>query len=444
MPPQVLVSGPELRIRLEGGKESYSPGDTVSGCIYRSRPTPSTGTEPTISLHGQSKSEVTQSAGYTRKHFVSCCRFFDTRRTTQSLYPGQPLDIQSDSSGASWPFAITIPEYMDPKAIAASDIKQKQSFLPLSPDTVAAQATPSSFHEPSKGNKAIEGFVEYYLQAKFQFVTQRKTFFSRQYKTESHEAIMPLRVEHFSTGPPMTDFPLKRYTTSKRISSQRLIPGMEDNRLSLSQKAQRFLGSSKIPRLMFEIHFDVPTVLQLDNDNPVPLNICLEPIWKSTSDIVREAPPNFTVEYLVVRIKPTTELPMRTQTFTVVRKPMDVITEDRVASLDTKIQLSLVAEDTGKNPETVDIGKLVNFNWSRAAIRKISTGPNGRKLYPSFITYNIAHRHWLSWELHGVVAGEKVKLDGTHTVKLLPPSSSKQSTSTQLDEAPPPYEKGDN
>lgn len=444
MPPQVLVSGPELRIRLEEGKKSYSPGDTVRGCIYRSIPTTSTSAEATISLHGQSESKVTKSAGYTRTHFVSRCRFFNTRQTTQSLYSDQPLDIQSDSGGASWPFAITIPEYFDPKAIAASDINQKRSFLPLSPDAVAAQAVPSSFHDSSSGGKVIGGFVEYYLQAKFQFVTQRKAFFSSQYKTESHEAIMPLRVEYLSPGPPMTDFQLKRHTTSKQISSQRLIPCMEDIRPSLSQKAQRFLGSSQVPRLMFKIHFDVPTVLQLDNENPVPLNVGLEPIWSRTSDIIREVPQNFTIEYLVVRIKPATELPMKTRTFTLARKALDVIAEDRVASLDTKIQVPLVAADTDKNSETVDIGKLVNFNLSRAAIRKIATQPHGMKLYPSFTTYNISHRYQLSWELHGVMAGEKIKLDGTHKVTLLPPSSSKQNTPTELPEAPPADEKGEN
>ncbi|CAL5875197.1 uncharacterized protein PFLUO_LOCUS9501 [Penicillium psychrofluorescens] len=441
MPAQVLVSGPELGIRLEGGKKSYSPGDIVSGCIHRSIPTISTSAEATISLHGQSESKVSQSAGYTRKVFVNRCRFFSPRQTTQSLYSDQPLDIQSDSSGASWPFAITIPEYLDPQAIATSDIKQKRSFLELSSDAVAAQAIPSSFQA---GNKTIGGFVEYYLQAKFQFVTQRKAFFSRQYTTECHEAIMPLRVEYFSPGPPMMDFPLKRYTTSKQISSQRLIPGMEDTKLSLSQKTQQFLGSSKVPRLMLKFHFDVPTVLQLDNENPVPLNVGLEPIWNSTSDIIREVPQNFTIEYLVVRIKPTTELPMKTERFTVARKAIDVIAEDTVASLDAKIQVPLVvAVDTNKNPETVDIGKIVNFTLSRAAIRKIATQRHGTKLYPSFTTYNISHQYQLSWELHGVMAGEKIKLDGTHYVKLLPPSSSTQNQPAELSEAPPAYVKSE-
>lgn len=438
MSAQVLVSGPELGIRLEGGKESYSPGDIVSGYIYRSIPTTSTSAEATISLHGQSESRVSKSAGYTRTVFVSRCRFFNTRQTTQSLYSDQPLHIQSDSSGASWPFAITIPEFLDPKTIAASDIDQKRSFLPLSPDAVASQAIPSSFHE---GSKAIGGFVEYYLQAKFHFVAQRKGFFSKQYKTEYHEAIMPLRVELVSPGPPMTDFQLRRHTISKQISSQRLIPGIQDTKLSLSQKTQRFLGSSTVPRLMFKIHFDAPTILQLDNKNPVPLNVGLEPIWGSTSDIIREVPQNFTVESLVVRIKPTTELPTKTRSFTVARKAVDVITEDRVASLDTKIQVPLVAADTDKNSGTVDIGKLANFNLSRAAIRKIATQLHGIKLYPTFVMYNISHRYQLSWELHGVMAGENIKLDGTHHVTLLPPSSSKQNLPTELLDPPPAYEK---
>jgi hypothetical protein len=102
---------------------------------------------------------------------------------------------------------------------------------------------------------------------------------------------------------------------------------------------------------------------------------------------------------------------------------MDLIAEDRVASLDTKIHIPLVTADTSKKLDSVDIGKLMNFNLSRAAIKGIMRQRHGMKLYPSFTTYNISHQYELSWELWGVMAGEKIKLDGAHKVTLLPASS---------------------
>lgn len=367
--------------------------------------------------------------------------FFSTRQTTQILYSDKPLDIQSGSSGASWPFTITVPEYVDPDAIAATGIDQEQSYLQLSPNAVATQLLPPSFYE---SRRALGGFVEYYLQAKFQFVSQRKGFFSGRGKIESHEAIMPLRVEYISPEPPIADFQLKRHTTSQQIASQRLVPGMEDNKLSLSQKTLQILGSSKVPRLMFKIHLDVPTALQLENENHVPLNIRLEPIWSSTSDIIREVSQKFTVEHLVLRIVPATELRTKTRSFTYARKAMDLIAENRVGSLSTKIHVPLVAAGTYKEPEIVDIGKLLNFNLSRETTRRIAVQPHAMKLYPSFTTYNISHQYKLSWELRGVMTGEKIQLNGEHIVTLLPRSSPRQNLSTESFKAPMPYEKEEN
>lgn len=416
MPAHVVVSGSELGIRLEGGKTSYRPGDTVSGCIYRLEPTTSTSARVTISLHGKSETRVKRSGGYTSKMVYNRFSFFDSNQTTQVLHYDKPLDIQSGGSDGSWPFIITLPKYVDPKAIDAAGIEQKRSYLPLSPDAVAAQPIPPSFNE---SRNTLGGFVEYYLQAKIEFVYS-KGFFTGRAKTKSHEAIMPLQVEYVS--PPITDFHLERHVISEHISSPRLAPGMRDTRLSWSQKTKRVFGSSKIPRLFFKIHLDIPTALQLESENSVPFKVGLEPIWSSTSDDIRHVPQEFTLKSLVVRIKPVTELRMTSRSVTYARKPMDIIAEDRVGSLGANIYVQLLAADTYEDPEIVNVGKLMNFSLNREAISRIAMQPQGMKLYPSFTTYNISHQYQLSWELRGEIAGEKIQVDGKHAVTLLPSS----------------------
>lgn len=397
------------------------------GCITRTEPTASDHAQLTISLHGRSKSSVKTSSGYSSHVSVGKFSFFDAdKTTTRVLHTGKPMTIEpSSSSRTSWPFTITIPLSINHDSVVATGISQEHSYLPLGPDA-AAQPIPSTFN--FKGG-ASASFVEYYLQAELQLSSQGKGLFSGRDKIKTYEAILPLQVRHVSSGPPITDFKLQRKSIPQSISSPRLVPGMKDAELSFSQKAQKVLGSSKTPKLTFRVYIDAPTVLQLESESCVPFRVGCEPIWGSTSEEIRGVLQNFTIESLSVRVKPTTDLKVKSRGYrgsaisaSYASKEIHLVAAKGIGPLGGNVCIPGDAE--GPTDPLLDVGKLVNFNLSGLALRSIAKQPSETKLYPDFTTYNIKRSHQLLWKLHGVIAGEKVELTGGHAVTLLPSLSS--------------------
>lgn len=250
------------------------------------------------------------SSGYSQHISVGKFSLFDSdKTTTQVLHSSKPITIEpSNKTSTSWFFAFTIPISIDlNSSLVASGIPQEQSYLPLDLDA-AAQPIPPTFN--FKGGSST-GFIEYYLQVELQLSSKGKGLFSSRDKIKTYEAILPLEVRHVSSRPLITDFKLQRQSIIQCISSHRLVSGLKDAELSFSQKAQKFLGSSKTPKLAVRIHIDFPTVLQLESETCVPFRVGCEPIWGSTSKEIRNVHQNFTIEFLGVRIKPTTDVKVK-------------------------------------------------------------------------------------------------------------------------------------
>lgn len=409
MPPTVAISCPALGIQLGRTETPYIPGDVIIGQIYRTAPTVAPHGRLTITLYGRAESCMIMTRGMAYKDYYGSFNLFDPGSTTKILFSDKPLHIEAGSNGV-WPFAITIPSSIDYNTLNAQRISQSQSFLPLDSETVAAQSLPSSFRS-RKFSSGIGAYIEYVLEAELEVSERGKTKIGR--------AAQPVQIQHFAPGSPIASFPLTRRSHNRRIVSQRLIPGLRDGELSFSQKAQQFIGSSKLPNFVFKVHVDLPTVLQVGNTHLMPLRIGIEPLWNRTTEIIREVPQRIKIEALSVRLELYLKIKCRDfKAFD--SQEIELIAPEAVRALDEDIYLAwdVIDPNSRKTPSSnfIDVGELLDFRLGKESLMH---------LYPTFTTYNIQHTHRLSCDLRGVFDDEKIKVVSSHDVTVLPPSDTR-------------------
>lgn len=424
MPPTVAISCPALGISLAGAVTRYSPGDVIIGHIYRTTPTVAPHARLTVTLYGRSESCMIMTKGMASSEDYGCLNFFDPGTTTQILHSDKPLHIEAGSNGVSWPFVMTIPSSIDYDTLNAQRISQNQSFLSLEPGAVAAQPLPSSFR--SRGfSSGIGAYVEYVLEAELE-VSERG-------KTKTSRAALPVQVIDFVPGPPVTEFLSTRRSHNRRIVSQRLVPGLRDGELSFSQKAQQFIGSSKLPNFAFKVHVELPTLLQIGNKNCMPLRIGIEPLWDSTTEMIRDVPQRIKIESLAVRLDPS--LRIKSRDFKASdSKQIDIVPSDVIRNLEGDVYMAwgtAGAIESNQQPriEFIELGELLDFRLGRKSLGH---------LYPSFTTYNIQHSYKLSFDLRGVFDDEKIKVISNHEVNVLPPSRPRDRRVPPSEYEPPP------
>lgn len=424
MAPTVAISCPALGISLAGTARRYSPGDVIVGHIYRTTPTVAPDARLTVTLYGRSESSMIMTKSMASSEDYGCLSFYDPGTTTQILHSDKPLHIEAGSNGISWPFVITIPPSIDNITLSAQRILQNQSFLSLDPEAVAAQSLPSSFR--SRGfSSGIGAYIEYVLEAELEVSERGKTKISR--------AAQPVQVQDYVPGPPITDFQLIRRSHSRRIVSPRLLPGLRVGELSFSQRAQHFIGSSKLPNFVFKVHVDLPTVLQIGNPNHMPLRIGIEPLWDSTSKVIRDVPQKIKIESLVMRLVATLRIKSGDYKASD-SKQIDIVASEAIRNLDEDIYMAWGtpgATESEQQPliEFIELGELLDFR-----LRRESLG----YLYPSFTTYNIQHSYKLSLDLRAVFDDGKIRVTSSHEVNVLPSSDPRDGRILLSEYEPPP------
>lgn len=408
MPPTVAISCPALGIQLDQTETPYIPGDVIIGQISRTAPTVAPHARLTVTLYGRAESCMIMTRGMAYRDCSGSFNLFDPGMATKTLFSDKPLHIEPGRN-ASWPFAITIPSSIDYDTLNAQKISKSQSFLPLDPEAVATQSLPSSFRS-RKFSSGIGAYIEYVLEAELELSERGKTRISR--------AAQPVQIGHFTIGPPIANFQLTRRSHDRRIVSQRLIPGLKDGELSFSQRAQQFIGSSKLPNFVFKVHVDLPTVLQVGNTNPMPLRIGIEPLWDRTTEIIREVSQRIKIESLSVRLELCLKIKCRDyKAFS--SHEVDIITPEAVRTLDEDIFLAWDTPDDSDSKQAskfIDVGELLDFRLGKESLVH---------LYPSFTTYNIQHSHRLSCDLRGVFDDERIKVVSSHEVTVLPSSDAR-------------------
>lgn len=410
MPQTQAKSSGCLAIQVDGSpKPRFSPGDVIIGRVQRTSPIVSPRARVSISLHGRAKSRLVVHHGQSSTVYRGRFQFFDDRQNVYQLFDG-PCHIEAGSQ-SDWPFAVTVPTSLNHGVLTRGN-PYGRSFLPLTPGDVANHPLPSTF---SGGSSSVSAFVEYFLHAKLWLHVHDST--------EFHEAILPIAIWNPWRDPPITEFKLRRHNIPYTITSQRLVPGMEDAKLSISQKTQKFFGSSKVPVLNFVPEISIPTVIQIENPKPFPFLIRINPVWSKTSEIIRNVPQKVRLTHIELHLKEDVEI--KCDSFSSRGRggsnshKRDLRADVALRSLGKDVYIPCVGGGSPAQP--LDLGNLLNFRLGYAGmIRQISVHPHG--IYPDFMTYNIRNTHRLKWEVHISVANEVEKFRGEQMVTILPPS----------------------
>ncbi|KAF4998388.1 hypothetical protein FDECE_11815 [Fusarium decemcellulare] len=396
MPQAVEVCKPALGIRLENQRAEYAPGDTIMGCVYRTSHTVSPSSSVSLRMSGRIQTRLSDTNHRAPFNLIS-------PEHAQTIFEG-PLHIAGDEH--VWPFVMTIPQYVDPQHL---DCNTKiDTNVPF--DT-RDHILPSTFKlDDFRRNEA---FIEYFLQATLKI--------SRKGNIETVSARLPFRVTNMSPKPPIVDFELKRSISSGSVSSYRLVPGMEDAKLSLSQKMKQSLSTASVPEFAFNLQVDAPRLLQLSNPDPVPFRLRAIPDWHRTSDSMRDVPQKIKLLSLSVQIATDTDIIFE-------RSPSPYNLHE---SYEVDLRFMKAIRARGKEvfipcadeSTPIDVGRLSNLRLGPPGSVYPDTRLHGQfSLHSTFTTYNIRQSHRLLWKVCVEIAGEKFDVSGSQAVTLLTPS----------------------
>ncbi|KAF5639072.1 hypothetical protein F52700_4241 [Fusarium sp. NRRL 52700] len=395
-----------LGIRLEGDQHSYCPGDTIVGCVYRQSPIVSPDSSVTISLSGRTKSKIVVHRASTNNTTDYRGRFnlIPESVCSQKIFQG-PLHIESGGDEQTWPFAITLPKHIDPKYLQCG--RQDQSYLPLS---ATDHVLPSTYTLRSLGE--TEGFIEYFVKATLRVTAKGHITMT--------EAVLPFNVINLSPDPPIADFGLKSSRSRQTMSSYRLVPGMEDVKLSFSQRMKQSFSTSSVPEFVFNLLVDVPTVIQLENPTPIPFKLRVVPDSNATSEVLKEIPQKVRLSSVSIRIVSSTEVICEGTLFSQTNEKREEI-DLNVESAIRRIQSDIYIPCTDEGPP-LDVGEMIDLRLEQLRPGSSHRPSSLAKLNPTFTTYNIRHSHRLTWKVMGEIAGERFSALGAVPVNILMPS----------------------
>ncbi|KAJ4081281.1 hypothetical protein NW760_012638 [Fusarium oxysporum] len=409
MPQTGPSMSPALGIRLEGDLHSYSPGDTIIGYVYRKSPVVSPDSSVTISLSGRTKSKIVIHRANSTSTYRGRFNLISESACSQKIFQG-PLHIESGGDEQTWPFAITLPKHVEPRYLQGGG--QDESFLPLD---ATDHILPSTYTLRSLGN--TEGFIEYFVKA-----TLRAT---GQGHVNMTEAVLPFNVINLSPDPPIADFALKGSRSRQTMSSYRLVPGMEDVKLSFSQKMKQSFSTSSVPEFVYNLLVHVPTVIQLDNPTPIPFKLRVVPDLNGTSEIIKEIPQKVKLSSVSIRIVSSTEVICEGTLYPHTkekREEIDLCVESAIGRIKDDIYIPCTDEWP-----SLDIGDIIDLRLGQLR-PGFPHRPGGGyvQFNPTFTTYNIRHSHRLTWKVIGEIAGERFSALGTVALKILMPSDERR------------------
>lgn len=391
MPQTSRVSNTVLGIQLEGNQLAYGPGDTIIGRVYRKNPIVAPNAQIAISLHGRAKSKLEVSRGNSNNTYRGRFTLVNPRKHSQVIFKG-PLHISKSGDAQEWPFAVTIPTYCEPVR------GQFDTFLPSDAEALAQEKLPPSYSGSANGG-GTEGFVEYFVQADLRYWGAKDS--------HNHTSTYPFYLRQYLPDPPIADFMLKRLQYNRAVTSQRLVPGMEDAELTKSQKMKKFFGTSSVPSMVFSLEVETPTVIQLENPNTLPFRLRIVPWWDKTSEVIRDVPQKFKLTHFVLKLGQVGHIKCD-GTFSTHDDSFNNKMTYNLNSLIRKHKTPIEVPCTDEwSP--LDIGELLGLRFGHNGVTDRKPWPVGTgRLAPSFRTYNIRVIHRLSWELKFEVAGEEV------------------------------------
>ncbi len=409
MPQTGSLFGPELAIALDSSQD-YQPGDVIVGRITRSAHIVSPRGSVTVKLFGRTKSKIT----VRRRHRNAN----NTTTTTTSHYRGRfslfevvsgplfdgPIHIPPEGQPAQWPFRLNIP--VKPWQAVAADEGSGGSFLPLDPGAVSGQGLPFTFYCEHNENSHCthECFVEYVIEA-----TLHQEHGSKMVTTT---AAIPITIRP-APSPRVTNFDLRLCSLPGSLRSQRLLPGMEDSELSFKEKTAKFFHSSKVPKLIYRVEVECPSVLQLGN--PFPFCVRVVPDQAASSESIAK------VEHVVHLTGAHFKIKAQTEVLATGTWGQHEAQGVRRHEFDLAWRESMMLP-SGGDVQPLDLGTQMGIRFYPGEVTY--NGGSVRfetPIYPSFTTYNIRHSHGIKWKLTISLAKESFEFESEQPVLILGP-----------------------
>jgi len=404
MPRTLELSFRLLSINING-QNPFSPSDTIAGNVVRTNPILTTQTTVKITIHGRAKSHMVVHRVNSSSTYRGRFRLIDHVRRAQTLHEG-PVHIPPGGGPEEWLFLIRLPTYVDDEVA----FQHQDTFIPQRNSARRTHVLPPTYHATTSDGK--DSFVEYYLKATFRGFAQDQW--------QIYEAILPIRLCARSEEPPLADWGLTRYTFRRSLTSQKMVPGMEDVLLSTSQRLRKLFHASSVPELCFRAEVDAPTRIQLENLATIPLRIRVVPEWDLTSQILRNVPQNIRLLRATLKIKQFCEVKCEGT-----RKTYEDVFFDKIPMLLNSSSRSAkpIEVPFGEELSSLDLGQLANLH---IGFNGLMERPMANiSISPSFVTYNLRVRHTLGWAIALGIGGEECVIRNGRDFPLvvLPPSA---------------------
>ncbi|RYP50910.1 hypothetical protein DL768_003670 [Monosporascus sp. mg162] len=436
MPQTLAQASPNLEILLDGARNSYRAGDTISGRVSRTAPLVASHARLAIQLCGRTKSKMVVSRGQAgTSTYRGRFNLFNSERNKRDLFEG-PIHIEADGGNQDWGFTLTVPSGPDPSAVVAGN-DQKFSYLPLGHHDIQTHPLPPVFYTSGFFiSTTYHCFVEYFLEAKLHISAAGGD-------EQVQRAVVPLSILPLSTPDILTEFPLTKQSFLCRISTYRFTHGEEAGGLSLGQKTREFFGSSKVPQFTFSLQVEHPVVLQVENSINIPFRLLVLPDYDQTSEAIRDSPHTVTLTSMTFEIKVSTKL--------ICRGTLSPHTADQTRKVGADLKSAIdqrhepIVLPSGDKAEPLDVGDLLQLNLTSLISRGVRAllKRQTARLYPSFTTYNIKNAHKLRWTLTVMAAGVTTEVSSEADLTLLPGPLGELPPYEENEELPPPVEKNE-
>ncbi|KZL63635.1 integral membrane protein [Colletotrichum incanum] len=447
MPQTELKQSPDLSIQLLNPQTPLYGGSVILGHVVRKSHIVASSATVRVRLLGRAKAKLVVDRGNNSKsYYRSRFNFWPDSAVTDVVHQGPIHVAPGGGEHQAWAFALALPKHTDAQSVNACGGDRAKEACFLRPGGRAGSAAgipeqplPGSFYLDGRGfSKKWHGFVEYWIEA--ELVVQGKS--------STVKAALPVKVFSPPTpAPPIGDFGLVRRNMTRCVTSQRLLPGMEQAELSFKQKTQKFFGSSKVPSFHYTLNVQYPTVIQMGSESSIPFLLHLSPNREKTTDVIEDVPQTVTIKSMHLELQSITGI--------ICPGTLDSHEASKTRNL-CLARISSLYPSTGDNivlpygsqEEPLDLGGILNLRVD--TLGRVLHGTSnwrdslGMTILPTFVTYCVKIEHVLRWEVHLSVVGETWKCEGSQKILILAPcedmASERAETSAMaaLSLAPPP------
>lgn len=399
MPPTYKRINKDLAICIEGNQAEFFPGDTIIGHVVRRSPMVTPRARVKIQLNGRTKSKLRRSNGNSSTEYRGRFNVIKPNHHGQLIYQG-PLHVANEGEGERWPFAITIPTHVECSWVPG----EMETFIPADRAAASNHTLPPSFEACSGSSEA---YVEYWLSAELVSTGDRDHGTS--------ESTLPFILKELTIEPPIIQHS-KKYPHASEVISQRLLPEFADAELSTSQSLKKFFATESVPRFHFRTEVDVPTRIQLEHPEPIPLRIRVVPDYKRSRwgphGDAEKIPQKIRLIGGELKVKQLVDIKCG-GTFSTHKDSFTTkvdLSLDRVIRREMRDRTEILVPCTSEWPP-LDLGERYNIKigYQGTPWQAGSLYDRGR-LSPGFTTYNIKVWHTLSYEFRLIVAGEEITL----------------------------------